>query len=755
MPDTQTPAGLTTTVALPRTVLIANRGEIAVRIAATCRAMGIATVAVHSDPDADAAHVHACDAAVRLPGATPTDTYLRGDLLLDAAARTGADAVHPGFGFLAEDATFAHAVVEAGLTWIGPMPDTIAAMGDKLEAKQRMAEAGVPVVPGATLPADHDDQQLLNVADELGLPLLVKAAAGGGGKGMRAVHDRAEVVDAVAAARREAASAFGDGRVFLERLIERPRHVEVQVLGDRAGHVVHLHERECSIQRRHQKILEEAPSPGIDDRVRAAITDAALTAAEAIGYQSAGTVEFVVDDAALARRRAGDDVDPAACFAFLEVNTRLQVEHPVTEATVAIRHATTCEPGDLDLVRWQLLIVAGQPLSFTQDQVVARGHAIEVRLYAEDPANDDLPAIGHLAAFAPAHGAGIRWDAGVRAGDDVTPYYDPMLAKVIAVAPTRAEAAARLAAELDATHLLGVTTNRDLLAALLRDEPFLAGDTTTDYLDRRRDALLAATRPAPEVVDLAVALATVHAVEDVRRDAPVLATLPAGFANAATFPVQHTFRTDDADGETLTVRLRVRRDGTRTVSVLPGVPAGHLDDDVAPRARFDVVLHDATDDRLDVEVDGVRRGVTVLRGADGATQVAFGRHRVALTAVPRFAGATAPLPQGATLAPMPGTVVDVPVDVGDAVTAGQRLVTVEAMKMEHRITARVDGTVAEVAVAAGQQVDADAVLVVVDPTDAPDVGQGAGGATATATDGSAATDGSPRSDGTDGADTAG
>ncbi|MFP4635150.1 MAG: biotin carboxylase N-terminal domain-containing protein, partial [Nitriliruptoraceae bacterium] len=337
--------------ALPRRVLIANRGEIVARVARTCRAMGIDTVAVHSDADVDAVHVHACDLAVHLPGVTPSQTYLRADALIEAAERTGADAVHPGFGFLAEDPDFARAVRDAGLTWIGPDPHTIAAMGDKLEARRRMSEAGVPLAPGAELADDADEAAILAAADELGLPLLVKATGGGGGKGIRAVHDRAEVVEAVASARREAGAAFGDERVFLERLIARPRHVEVQVLGDAHGHVVHLHERECSIQRRHQKIVEESPSPGVDDAVRAAIGEAAVAAAQAIGYVNAGTVEFVADESRLARRREGEDLDPVSCFAFLEVNTRLQVEHPVTESVVSIVDPTIGAVEPLDLVR--------------------------------------------------------------------------------------------------------------------------------------------------------------------------------------------------------------------------------------------------------------------------------------------------------------------------------------------------------------------------------------------------------------------
>ena len=710
---------------LPRRVLIANRGEIAVRIARTCRAMGIDTVAVYADADADAVHVRVCDAAVRLPGVAPAQTYLRTDLLLDAAARSGADAVHPGYGFLAESADFARAVLDAGLTWIGPPPDTIAHMADKLAARRHMAEAGVPLIPGTPLSADADAAAVRAAVDEVGLPALVKAAAGGGGKGMRAVHDRADAVESVAAARREAAAAFGDDRVYLERLVERPRHVEVQVLGDRHGGLVHLLERECSIQRRHQKIVEESPSPGIDDAVRAAITDAAVAAARAIGYVGAGTVEFVADESRLAARRAGEPVAPADCFSFLEVNTRLQVEHPVTESVVRLRDAATGQLRPLDLVRWQLLVAAGLALDVDQSDVVGSGHAIEVRLYAEDPAEDDLPATGTLERFEPAMRPGIRWDAGVDGGAVVTVHYDPMLAKVIAAAPTRAEAASQLAAELEDTALVGVTTNRDLLVALLRDPAFLAGETTTAFLSEHRSRLLAASRPEPADRDLAAVVAAVCRTVHAHRRAPVLSTLPPGFTNAATLPVQHTFRAasrDDAAGtvdELLTVRLDAERDGTYRGTVHPGLAAGRLDDAVA-RSTLTVAVQAVDGDHLDVEVAGVRRRAQVVTAGDGPVQVRIDGRRTELTPVPRLATAARELPEGAMIAPMPGTVVDVTVGVGDTVGVGQRLVTVEAMKMEHSVTAAVPGTVVEIAVDAGQQVDADEVLVVVEPADGGD-----------------------------------
>jgi propionyl-CoA carboxylase alpha chain len=700
-------------------VLIANRGEIAVRIARTCRAMGLGTVAVCSDVDAGALHVEACDEAVRLGGATPAESYLRADVIVEAARRAGADAVHPGYGFLAENAGFARAVTDAGLTWIGPTPDAIEAMGDKIEAKRRMADAGVPLVPGAELAADlaADRDEVAKAGDEVGFPLMVKAAAGGGGKGMRVVDAPSDLADAVAAARREAAGAFGDDRVFLERFVGSPRHVEVQVLGDSHGSVVHLFERECSIQRRHQKVVEESPSPGIDDAVREALGEAAVAAAQAIGYVNAGTVEFIADETVLARRRAGEDVDPREAFAFLEVNTRLQVEHPVTEEVVRARSAAgTLEP--IDLVRLQVLVAMGEPLPFTQDDLVQVGHAIEARLYAEDPANGYLPATGTLAAFEPAAGEGVRYDLGIRAGDTVSTYYDPMLAKVIAVAPSRREAASRLARALDRTVLHGTTTNRDLLVAVLRDDAFLAGDTTTAFLDERfADDEDRAFAPAEADVEVALIAAALVGATTRRAEARVLATLPSGFTNTAAFDPEARFT---VAGEERAVRYRAQRDGTWTVRVLAtrgDADADRDGDDTAAAPEHRVLVH-ATDrdGHLDLEVDGHRQRVRVV-GRDGDLQVLTAAGRVTLTEQPRFPEQAGEEVAGATLAPMPGSVVTVAVEPGQPVSKGDLLVTVEAMKMEHRVTAPFDGEVAEVRVEAGQQVDADQVLVVVEGTD--------------------------------------
>ena len=684
-----------------RRLLIANRGEIAVRIARTCRSMGIATVAVYSDADADALHVEVCDEAVRLPGTAPAETYLDREAVVAAARRTGADAVHPGYGFLSEDPAFARAVGEAGLVWVGPPPAAIEAMGDKITAKRTMADAGVPLVPGEDLGGSGDVRA---AADRVGYPLLVKAAAGGGGRGMRHVAGPDDLEDAVAAARREAAGAFGDDRVFLERLVTSPRHVEVQVLADAHGNVVHLFERECSVQRRHQKVVEEAPSPGIDDEVRAAMWQAAVAAARAIDYVGAGTVEFIVDETAQQRRRDGEDLGPEQVFAFLEMNTRLQVEHPVTEETIRIDGEAGEEP--LDLVRLQLLVAAGQPLPFGQDGVRRHGHAIEARLYAEDPARDYLPSPGTLRTVRWHTPPGVRVDTGVRSGDEVSPHYDPMLAKVIAAAPTRTEAAGLLATALEASTLQGVTTNRELLVATLREDDFLAGATTTGFLDEHPHTTAPAALPDAAVVDLALGLAAV-ALGRRARDGWVPA-LPVGFA--PTPSVRHEV--------TLEVDGQARRVGYRQLE-------GHrwriaVDGDDAAR-ELEVVGGDGAD--LRIEVDGHHQHVEVHLDAAGepdphhahALEVVLPGARVPMTLQPRFPEVGPLTGEGVTLAPMPGSVAAVAVAEGDEVAAGDLLVVVEAMKMEHQVTAPFAGRVTEVRAAAGAQVRADEVLVVVEP----------------------------------------
>ena len=434
-----------------RSVLVANRGEIARRVFRTARSMGMRCIAVFADADADAPFVQEADEAVRLPG-----SYLDAEAVLAAAQQTDAEAIHPGYGFLSENAAFARAVTEAGIRWVGPSPDVIESMGDKIAAKRVAVEAGVPTLPSSEDPAADAP----TIEATVGYPLLVKASAGGGGKGMRIVESADDLADAVQSAQREALSGFGDETVFLERYVASSRHIEIQILGDAHGNVVHLGERECSIQRRHQKIVEESPSPVVDAEMRTAMGEAALSLARHMGYESAGTVEFLVDDATRE-------------FFFLEVNTRLQVEHPVTEEVTGI-----------DLVREQLRVAGGAELGYDQDDIDWSGSAIEVRLYAEDPDNDFLPATGTLSAYRPADEPVVRWDSGVEEGSVVGVDFDPMLAKVIAHGPTRAEAAGRLALALERMHLGGVVTNRDFLVATLRNEAFLAGDTTTDFIDR-------------------------------------------------------------------------------------------------------------------------------------------------------------------------------------------------------------------------------------------------------------------------------
>ena len=671
-------------------VLIANRGEIVLRIARTCRSMGIATVAVFSDPDGRALHVEACDEAIRLGGATPADSYLRADAILEAAARTGADVIHPGYGFLSENAAFARAVVDAGLAWVGPPPEAIEAMGDKLIAKRTMADAGVPLVPGAELDESDDVQ---DAGDRVGYPLMVKAAAGGGGKGMRIVRDAGDLVDAVAAARREAGGAFGDDRVFLERLLTSSRHVEVQVLADGHGNAVHLYERECSVQRRHQKVIEEAPSPGIDDEVRAAMCEAAVAATRAVDYEGAGTVEFIVDEGAQQRRRDGEDLAPREVFAFLEMNTRLQVEHPVTEETVRIDSGAGEQP--LDLVRLQLLVADGRPLPFAQDGVDRHGHAIEARVYAEDPANDYLPSPGILHTVRWHAPPGVRVDGGVRSGDEVSPHYDPMLAKVIASAPTRTEAAGLLATALEGSTLHGVATNRALLVATLRDRDFLAGATTTDYLDERPQLLAPPALPPRAQVEVALGAAAVALARRAHRS--WLPAVPVGFSPTPSVRPQVTLAVDDEDHcvsyhQLDADRWRVTIDDGEPWELSVGTDEGAAS--------------------LDVEVDGHRRRLDVHGGR--TLQVVHGDWRVPLVVRPRFPEVGQLAGEGVTLAPMPGSVVAVAVTEGDEVATGDLLVTVEAMKMEHQVTAPFPGRVTEVRVATGQQVEADEVLVVVE-----------------------------------------
>ncbi len=677
-----------------RKLLVANRGEIARRVTRSARAMGIACVAVCSDPDADAPHVREADEFVRLPGASAADTYLRVDALVQAAWASGADAVHPGYGFLSEHAGFARACADAGLVFVGPPGDVIEAMGSKLAAKATMAAAGVPVLPTVEIPASATGggatgshptgggdglDGLVEQAAALGWPVLVKASAGGGGRGMRVVEGAAGLPDALASAQREAAAAFGDGTVFLEPYVSRPRHVEVQVLADTHGNVVHLFERECSIQRRHQKIVEESPSPAVTPELRAELGTAAVTAARAVGYVNAGTVEFLLLE--------------DGRFAFLEMNTRLQVEHPVTEFVTG-----------LDLVGLQLLVADGGALPEEALHPRMSGHAIEVRLYAEDATRAWQPSAGTVHRFRVPDEPGLRTDSGVEDGSEVSSYYDPMLAKVIAHAPTRPDAARALAGALERSQVHGVTTNRDLLVRILRHPEFLAGDIDTGFLERHDPAVLGAPLADAATEQLHAVAGALASQAQRRATARVLGGLPSGWRNNPSLPQTAAYT---GHGGRIDVAYRFDRTG-RCVSV-----------SVDGQERADLAVLSCRPDRVVLAADGVARHYDVQRvgdltwvdGPDGAS---------VLTEVERFPLPGAQLAAGALVAPLPGTVVKVGVAVGDLVAAGDTLVAIEAMKMEHEVRATVDGTVAEVHVAPGDQVEAGRLLVVIhEPDDEP------------------------------------
>ncbi|WP_410579170.1 biotin carboxylase N-terminal domain-containing protein [Amycolatopsis sp. lyj-108] len=642
-------------------LLVANRGEIACRVFRTCRDAGIGTVAVFSDADADAPHTAEADVAVRLPGNAPSDTYLRAELLIKAAVETGADAIHPGYGFLSENAAFARAVIDAGLTWVGPPPEAIESMGSKVESKRMMADAGVPIL------SELDPAEVT----EADLPLLVKASAGGGGRGMRVVRSLGELAEAVEGASAEAASAFGDPTVFCERYLETGRHIEVQVLADTHGTVWAVGERECSIQRRHQKVVEEAPSPFVDETMREALFDAARKAAQAIDYVGAGTVEFL----------AGPD----GRFYFLEMNTRLQVEHPVTEATTG-----------LDLVSLQLRVAEGEHLPIEEPET--RGHAIEVRLYAEDPAAGWQPQSGTLHRFElPAAqrafevGPGVRLDSGFVSGQTVGVHYDPMLAKVIAYAPDRRSAARALAGALAGAEIHGVVTNRDLLVNVLRHEAFLAGETDTAFFDRHGLETLARPLATVDTVRISALAAALAGAAANRSHARVQERLPSGWRNVRSQGQRKRFRTGEDEIE---IVYTLGRDGLRADG-FEGVE-----------------LVSAESDGVVLEISGVRRKFAVARYG-GTVYVDSPAGAVELGVVPRYTDPDAALAAGSLVAPMPGTVVRLAVEAGDTVKTGDPLLWLEAMKMEHRIAAPADGVVTELPVVVGQQVEVGTILAVV------------------------------------------
>nr|WP_145485368.1 MULTISPECIES: biotin carboxylase N-terminal domain-containing protein [Streptomyces] len=629
------------------TVLVANRGEIAVRVIRTLRELGVRSVAVFSDADAGARHVREADTAVRIGPAPAAESYLSAERLLAAAARTGAQAVHPGYGFLAENAAFARACEEAGLVFIGPSADAIALMGDKIRAKETVAAAGVPVVPGGR------DPELADAARTLGPPVLLKPSAGGGGKGMRLVRDLAVLDEEIAAARREARASFGDDTLLVERWIDRPRHIEIQVLADGHGHVVHLGERECSLQRRHQKIIEEAPSVLLDEATRAAMGEAAVQAARSCGYRGAGTVEFIVPGS-----------DPSQYY-FMEMNTRLQVEHPVTELVTG-----------LDLVEWQLRVAAGEPLGFTQDDVTLTGHAVEARVCAEDPARGFLPSGGTVLLLDEPGGDGVRTDSGLSEGTEVGSLYDPMLSKVIAYGPDRATALRKLRAALAGTVTLGVQTNAGFLRRLLGHPDVVAGELDTGLVERVVDDLVGTD--VPEEVYEAAAAVRLEALK------------PAGEGWTDPFSVPNGWRLG----------------GT------PKPPAFHLraPDPVTYTPRGTATVSGTT---VAVTLDGLRhtfRRAGDWIGRDGdAWQVRD--HDPVADSLNRAAHAGA----DSLTAPMPGTVTVVKVAVGDEVAAGQSLLVVEAMKMEHVVSAPHAGTVAELDVTPGSTVAMDQVLAVIAP----------------------------------------
>jgi acetyl/propionyl-CoA carboxylase alpha subunit len=653
-------------------LLIANRGEIASRVIRSARELDIATVAVYSEPDSGAPFVREADESVPLPGSSPADTYLRSDLLVEAAMATGADAVHPGYGFLSERAEFARACTGAGLVFVGPPAEVIEVMGSKTSAKERMAGAGVPVLPGIVIDNDADVGTDFSSRAELaiGFPLLVKAVFGGGGRGMRVVRTPSDLVEAVGSARREARTAFGDGSVFLERFVDTPRHIEVQILGDTQGTVVSLFERECSIQRRYQKVIEEAPSPIVDEALRSELCAAAIAAGSAIGYVGAGTVEFVLD----VERR----------FYFLEVNTRLQVEHPVTEMVTG-----------LDLVHLQLTIAEGRPLPAEVLNARITGHAIEVRLYAEDVDAGFLPSAGVFHRFDIPRSTGVRVDAGVEDGSVVSVHYDPMLAKVIAHGRDRDQARRRLARALHEARIHGVPTNRDLLVGILREPEFADGNIDTGYLDRHHPAELQAEGGNRQLGPMHALAAALAGQAERRAAAPVLSTLPSGWRNVRSGP-QHT--QFSSNGTTIDLHYRLTHHGL-TASV-GGEAFGQLQ------------LHSATTDHVEFAADGVRRGFHVRR-VDSDYYVDSPLGSTILVELPRFPEVSALSEPGSLLAPMPGTVVRVRVDDGSPVSAGDVILVLEAMKMEHSIAAPHDGTVDEIRVVEGQTVDVGVVLAVV------------------------------------------
>ena len=634
-------------------LLIANRGEIACRIIKTAHEMGISCVAVYTEADSNSPFVRMADEAVKL-----SDTYLNGKEIIEAAKRTGAQAIHPGYGFLSENAKFSRDVQKEGLIWVGPSSRVITSMGDKLKAKDIAEKAGVPTLPMTTDPKK---------ANTIGYPILIKAAAGGGGKGMRVVEDKKDLKEAIAGAQREALTGFGDDRVFIERYVASSRHIEIQILGDSHGNVVHLGERECSIQRRHQKIIEESPSPRVDSEMRATMGDAAIKLAKKLKYESAGTVEFLVDD------KTGE-------FWFLEVNTRLQVEHPVTE-----------EVTGKDLVYEQLRIARGEELGYSQEDISWKGSSIEARLYAEDPSKDFLPATGTLIAYENDTNIDARWDTGIEQGSVVGTDFDPMLAKVITKGKTRIDAANKLALALETMHIGGVTTNRDFLVASLRTKDFLDGKTTSDFIEKtnpQRAVILEGS-----MLENALSAAALWIQGQNRESANILKEIPTGWRNSRLPRQKINFRYLEKD---LEVTYKANRDGSFDVN----------DGTVARVVKW-------TSYGIDIEVNNSRFFSKVTRDNDNI--VVHGPWGDALFKIlPRFTLPGSEAQAGGLIAPMPGKVVDLKVKTGSKVKKGDTLVILEAMKMEHQVKAPEDGKITKVLIKKDDQLENGALLMVLD-----------------------------------------
>ena len=634
-------------------LLIANRGEIACRIIKTAHEMGISCVAVYTEADSNSPFVRMADEAVKL-----SDTYLNGKEIIEAAKRTGAQAIHPGYGFLSENAKFSRDVQKEGLIWVGPSSRVITSMGDKLKAKDIAEKAGVPTLPMTTDPKK---------ANTIGYPILIKAAAGGGGKGMRIVEDKKDLKEAIAGAQREALTGFGDDRVFIERYVASSRHIEIQILGDSHGNVVHLGERECSIQRRHQKIIEESPSPRVDSEMRATMGDAAIKLAKKLKYESAGTVEFLVDD------KTGE-------FWFLEVNTRLQVEHPVTE-----------EVTGKDLVYEQLRIARGEELGYSQEDISWKGSSIEARLYAEDPSKDFLPATGTLIAYENDTNIDARWDTGIEQGSVVGTDFDPMLAKVITKGKTRIDAANKLALALETMHIGGVTTNRDFLVASLRTKDFLDGKTTSDFIEKtnpQRAVILEGS-----MLENALSAAALWIQGQNRESANILKEIPTGWRNSRLPRQKIIFRYLEKD---LEVTYKANRDGSFDVN----------DGTVARVVKW-------TSSGIDIEVNNSRFFSKVTRDNDNI--VVHGPWGDALFKIlPRFTLPGSEAQAGGLIAPMPGKVVDLKVKTGSKVKKGDTLVILEAMKMEHQVKAPEDGKITKILIKKDDQLENGALLMVLD-----------------------------------------